>query len=59
MLFRPQCQIVVTQGGSMYKLAMGEKADPCSLFRLTVTNDGQMLIKMYIKLDLSSFGLKV
>ena len=28
------------------KLAMGEKANTHSLFRLTVTNDGQMLIKI-------------
>ena len=41
------------------KLAMGEKADTHSLFRLTVANDGQMPIKMYIKLNLTFLGLKV
>ena len=41
------------------KLAMGEKENAHSLFRLTDTNDGQMLIKMYIKLDLTFLGLKV
>ena len=32
---------------------MSEKADAHSLFRLTVANDGQMPIKMYIELDLA------
>ena len=41
------------------KLATGEKADTHCLFKLTVTNDGQMPIKMYTKLDLTFFGLKV
>ena len=41
------------------KLATVEKADTHSLFRLTVTNDQQMLIKMYIKLDLTFWGIKV
>ena len=38
---------------------MGEKANAHSLFRLTVANDGQIPIKMYIKLDLTFMGLKV
>ena len=38
---------------------MGEKADAHSLFRLTVTTDGQMPIKMYTELDLTCLGLKL
>ena len=38
---------------------MGEKADAQSLSRLTVANDGQMPIRMYIKLDLMFWGIKV
>ena len=41
------------------KLAMGKKANAHSLFKLTVANDGQMPIKMYIKLNLTFWGLKV
>ena len=41
------------------KLATGEKADTHCLFKLTVANDGQMLIKMYTKLGLTFLGLKV
>ena len=41
------------------KPATGEKADTHCLFKLTVGNDGQMLIKMYTKLDLTFLGLKV
>ena len=41
------------------KLATGEKADAHCLFKLTVANDGQMLIKMYTELDLTFLGLKV
>ena len=41
------------------KLATGEKANAHNLFKLTVTNDGQMPIKMYTELDLSFWGLKV
>ena len=41
------------------KPSMGEKANTHSLFRLTVANDGQMLIKMYIELSLTFLGLKV
>ena len=37
---------------------MGEKADAHSLFRLTVTNDGQLMIKMYVELDLPFLGLE-
>ena len=33
------------------KLAMGEKADTHTLFKLTVVNDEQMPIKVYTKLD--------
>ena len=38
---------------------LGEKADAHSLFRLTITNDEQMSIKMYIKLDLTFLALQV
>ena len=38
---------------------MGEKADAHSLFRLTVTNDGQMPIKITLSLILPFLGLKV
>ena len=41
------------------KPATGEKADIHCLFKLTVANDGQMLIKIYTKLDLTFLGLKV
>ena len=41
------------------KPATGEKADAHCLFKLTVANDGQMLIKMYTKLDLKFLGLNV
>ena len=41
------------------KLVMGKKANAHSLFRLTVTNDGQMPIKMYIKLDITVLEFKV
>ena len=41
------------------KPTTGEKADAHCLFRLTVANDGQMPIRMYIKLDLTFLGLKV
>ena len=41
------------------KLVTGEKANAHCLFKLTVANDGQMPIKMYTKLDLTFFGLKV
>ena len=41
------------------KPATGEKADAHCLFKLTVANDGQMLIKMYTELDLTFLGLKV
>ena len=34
-------------------------ANTYSLFRLTVANDGQMPIKMYIKLNHTFLGLKV
>ena len=38
---------------------MGEKADTHTLFRLTVANDGQMPIKMYMGLYFAFLGLKV
>ena len=41
------------------KLATGEKANAHCLFKLTVANDGQMLIKMYTELDITFLGLKV
>ena len=41
------------------KPATGEKANAHCLFKLTVANDGQMPIKMYIELDLTVLGLKV
>ena len=41
------------------KPATGEKANTHCLFKLTVTNDGQMPIKMYTELDLTFLGLKV
>ena len=41
------------------KLVTGEKADTHTVFRLTVANDGQMPIRMYTKLNLTFWGLKV
>ena len=41
------------------KPVTGEKADTPCLFELTVANDGQMPIKMYTKLDLTFWWLKV
>ena len=41
------------------KPVMGEKANPHTSFRLTVANDRQMPIRMYTKLDLTFWGLKV
>ena len=41
------------------KLATCEKANAHCLFKLTVANDGQMLIKMYTELDITFSGLKV
>ena len=41
------------------KPAIGEKANAHNLFKLTVANDGQMLIKMYTELDLTFGGPKV
>ena len=41
------------------KPATGEKANAHSLFKLTVANDGQMPIKMYMELDLTFWGLRV
>ena len=36
-----------------------KKADTCILFNLTVTNDGQLPIKMYAQLNITFLGLKV
>ena len=41
------------------KAATSEKAKAHQLFNLTVTNDGQLLVKMYTKLDITFLGLKV
>ena len=41
------------------KLATGEKADTCNLFKLTVANDEQMPNKMYTELDITFLELKV
>ena len=41
------------------KLPMGEKANAHSIFRLKVTNDGQMPITMYIKCGFTFLELKV
>ena len=38
------------------KLATGEKTNTHTLLKLTVTNDGQMPIKMYTELDLPFLG---
>ena len=37
----------------------GEKAKPHQLFHLTVTNNGQLPVKMYTELDINFLGLKV
>ena len=37
----------------------GEKAKAHQLFHLTVTNDGQLPVKMYTELDINFLGLKV
>ena len=37
----------------------GEKAEAHQLFYLTVTNDGQLPVKMYTELDINFLGLKV
>ena len=39
--------------------ATGEKAEAHQLFHLTVTNNGQLPLKMYTKLDINFLGLKV
>ena len=41
------------------KSATSEKADTHKLFNLKVANDGQLLIKMYTKLDSTFLGLRV
>ena len=39
--------------------ATSEKAKAHQLFHLMVTNDGQLPVKMYTKLDINFLGLKV
>ena len=41
------------------KVAMSKKADCHKLLNLTVTNDGQLPIKMYTELDFTFLGLEV
>ena len=41
------------------QVATGEKAKAHQLFHLTVTNDGQLPVKMYTELDINFLGLKV
>ena len=41
------------------KVTTSEKAKAHQLFHLTVTNHGQLPVKMYTKLDITSLGLKV
>ena len=38
---------------------MGEKAETYSLFRFTITIDGQLPIKIYTELDINFLGLQV
>ena len=40
-------------------MVTGEKADAHTLFKLMVITDGQLLIKIYNKLDITFLGLKV
>ena len=40
-------------------MATDEKANAHQLFHLTVTNDGQLPVKMYTELDINFLGLKV
>ena len=41
------------------KSVTSEKAEAHQLFNLTVTNDGQLPVKMYTELDITFLGLKV
>ena len=41
------------------KLMMSKMANATQLFNLTLTNDGQLPVKMYTKLDMTFLGLKV
>ena len=54
LLNTPRCALV-----PKIKQATGEKANAHCLFKLTVANDGQMLIKLYTELDLTFLGLKL
>ena len=38
------------------QVATGEKAEAHQLFHLTVTNDGQLTVKMYTELDINFLG---
>ena len=40
------------------QVATGEKAKAHQLFHLTVTNDGQLPVKMYTELDINFLGLR-
>ena len=41
------------------KVVMSEKAEAHQLFHLTVSNDGQLPVKLYTELDITFLGLKV
>ena len=41
------------------QVVTSEKADAHQFFHLTVTNDGQLPVKMYTELDINFLGLKV
>ena len=41
------------------QVVTSEKAKAHQLFQLTVTNDGQLPVKMYTELDVNFLGLKV
>ena len=41
------------------QVATSEKAEAHQLFHLTVANDGQLPVKMYMELDINFLGLKV
>ena len=41
------------------QVATSEKAKAHQLFHLMVTNDGQLPVKMYTKLDINFLGIKV
>ena len=41
------------------QVVTSEKAEAHQLFHLTITNDGQLPVKMYTELDINFLGLKV